>query len=93
MVIVINQIFMKNKIETLEAIHDQLLEEKTRLEIAIRNLADRNDDEIIVPRITPFCKEGQKTKKELAAEYAERAEKINHALKITEAMIEEQKNG
>jgi hypothetical protein len=84
---------MKNKIETLESIHDQLLEEKTRLEIAIRNLADRNDDEIIIPRITPFCKEGQKTKKELVAEYAERAEKITHALETTEAVIEEQKNG
>jgi hypothetical protein len=80
---------MKNKIETLEAIHDQLLEEKTRMEIAIRNLFDRNDDEIIIPRITPFCKEGQKTKKELVAEYAARAEKITHALKTAEAMIGE----
>ena len=70
---------MKNKIETLEVIHDQLLEERMRLEIAIRNLVDRNDDEIIVPRITPFCKEGQKTK-ELVAEYTERADKITSRL-------------
>jgi hypothetical protein len=80
---------MKNKIETLETIHDQLLEEITRLEIAIRNLADRDDDEIIIPRIAPFCKEGQKTKKELVSEYSERAQKVGHAIKTAEAMIEE----
>lgn len=82
---------MKTRLEILESIHDSLLEEKLRLEIAVRNLADRNDNDIVVPRISPFSADGQKTKKEVVAEYRERIEKIGHAILTTEKFIEEER--
>ena len=36
---------MKTRLEILESIHDSLSEEKLRLEIAVRNLEDRGDDD------------------------------------------------
>lgn len=81
---------MKTRLETLESIHDSLLEEKVRLEIAVRNLKDRNDDDVVIPRLTPFNMDGQKTKKELVAEYQERIEKVEHAILTTEKLIEEE---
>jgi hypothetical protein len=66
------------------------LEEKVRLEIAIRNLEDRGDDDVVIPRLTPFNMEGQKTKKELVVEYQERIEKVEHAILTTEKLIEEE---
>jgi hypothetical protein len=59
---------MKTRLEILESIHDSLLEEMLRLEIAIRNLEDREDDDVVIPRLTPFNLDGQKTKKEMVAE-------------------------
>ncbi len=81
---------MKNKLEILESIHDSLSEEKLRLEIAVRNLADRSDDDVVVPRLSPFNMDGQKTKKELVAEYQERIEKVEHAILTTEKFIKEE---
>ena len=81
---------MKTRLETLESIHDSLLEEKLRLEIAIRNLEDREDDDVVVPRLTPFSLDGQKTKKELVAEFGERIEKVEHAILTTKKLIEEE---
>lgn len=82
---------MKTKLEILESIHDSLLEEKLRLEIAVRNLADRKDNDIVIPRVSPFSVDGQKTKKELVIEYRERIEKIGHAILTTEKFIEEER--
>ncbi|MFA6973148.1 MAG: hypothetical protein WC238_00215 [Parcubacteria group bacterium] len=81
---------MKTRLETLELIHDSLLEEKLRLEIAILNMEDRGDDDVIVPRMTPFSLDGQKTKKELAAEFQERIEKVENAMLKTKKLIEEE---
>lgn len=81
---------MKTRLETLESIHDSLLEEAVRLEIAVRNLEDRKDDDVVIPRLSPFSMEGQKTKKELVAEYQERIEKVEHAIATTEKLIEEE---
>lgn len=81
---------MKTKFEILESIHDSLLEEKLRLEIAVRNLADRSDDDVVVPRLSPFNMDGQKTKKELVAEYQERIEKVGHAILATEKFTKEE---
>lgn len=81
---------MKTRLETLESIHDSLLEEKLRLEIAIRNLEGRKDDDVIVPRLTPFSLDGQKTKKEVTAEFMERIEKVEHAILTTKKLIEEE---
>jgi len=81
---------MKTRLETLESIHDSLLEEKLRLEIAIRNLEGRKDDDVVVPRLTPFSLDGQKTKKELVAEFGERIEKVEHAILTTKKLIEEE---
>ena len=80
---------MKTRLETLESIHDSLFEEAIRLEIAVRNLEDRNDDDVVTPRLSPFSMEGQKTKKELVAEYQERNEKVGHAIVTTEKLIKE----
>jgi len=84
---------MKTRLETLESIRDSLLEEATRLEIAIRNLDDRKDDDVIIPRLSPFSMDGQKTKKELAAEFGERKEKVEHAIETTKKLIEEEHEG
>lgn len=84
---------MKTRLETLESIHDSLLEEAIRLEIAIRNLDDRKDDDVIIPRLSPFSMEGQKTKKELATEFGERKEKVEHAIETTKKLIEEEHAG
>lgn len=84
---------MKTRSETLEAIYDSLIEEALRLEIAIRNLDDRKDDDVIIPRFSPFSMEGQKTKKELAAEFEERKEKVEHAIETTKKLIEEEHEG
>lgn len=84
---------MKTRAETLETIHDSLLEEAVRLEIAIRNLDGRKDDDVVVPRLSPFSMEGQKTKKELTAEFAERKEKVEHAIETTKKLIEEEHAG
>ena len=81
---------MKTRLETLESIYDSLSEEKLRLEIATRNLEDRGDDDVVVPRLTPFSLDGQKTKKELVAEFQERIEKVEHAILTTEKLIEEE---
>jgi len=81
---------MKTRLETLESIHDSLLEEKLRLEIAIRNLEGRKDDDVIIPRLNPFSLDGQKTKKEVTAEYGERIEKVEHAILTTKKLIEEE---
>ncbi len=81
---------MKTRLETLESIHDSLLEEKVRLEIAVRNLEGRGDDDVVIQRLTPFSMEGQKTKKELVAEYGERIEKVEHAILTTKKLIEEE---
>jgi hypothetical protein len=81
---------MKTRLETLESIHDSLLEEKLRLEIAVMNLEDRGDDEVIIPRSTPFSLNGQKTKKELVGEYQERMEKVELAMLKTKKLIEEE---
>ena len=81
---------MKTRLETLESIHDSLLEEKVRLEIAVRNLEDRGDDDVVIQRLTPFNMEGQKTKKELVVEYQERIEKVEHAILTTKKLIEEE---
>lgn len=81
---------MKTRLETLEAIYDSLLEEAIRLEIAICNLDDRKDDDVIIPRLSPFSMEGQKTKKELVAEFEERKEKVEHAIETAEKLIEEE---
>jgi len=81
---------MKTRLEILESIHDSLSEEKLRLEIAIRNLEDRGDDDVVIPRLTPFSLDGQKTKKEITAEYQERIEKVEHAVLTTEKLIEEE---
>lgn len=81
---------MKTRLETLESIHDSLLEEKLRLEIAIRNLEGRKDDDVIVPRLNPFSLDGQKTKKEVTAEFGERIEKVEHAILTTKKLIEEE---
>jgi hypothetical protein len=81
---------MKTRLEVLESIHDSLLEEKLRLEIAILNLEDRKDDDVVVPRLTPFSLDGQKTKKELVAEFGERIEKVEHAILTTKKLIEEE---
>ena len=81
---------MKTRLEILESIHDSLLEEKLRLEIAIRNLEDRKDDDVIVPRLTPFSLDGQKTKKEVVAEFGERIEKVEHAMLTNKKLIEEE---
>lgn len=81
---------MKTKLETLESIHDSLQEEAVRLEIAVRNLADRDDDDVVVPRLSPFSTDGQKTKKELVAEYQDRIEKVEHAIATTKKLIEEE---
>ncbi len=84
---------MKTRLETLESIHDSLLEEAIRLEIAIRNLDDRKDDDVIIPRLSPFSIEGQKTKKELAAEFQERREKVEHAIETNKKLIKEEHAG
>lgn len=84
---------MKTRSETLEAIYDSLIEEALRLEIAIRNLDDRKDDDVIIPRFSPFSMEGQKTKKELAAEFEERKEKVEHAIETTKKLIKEEHVG
>lgn len=84
---------MKTRLETLESIHDSLLEEAIRLEIAIRNLDDRKDDDVIIPRLSPFSIEGQKTKKELAAEFQERREKVEHAIETNKKLIKEEYAG
>ncbi|OGI36001.1 MAG: hypothetical protein A2283_17440 [Lentisphaerae bacterium RIFOXYA12_FULL_48_11] len=81
---------MKTRLEILESIHDSLVEEKLRLEIATRNLEDRGDDDVVVPRLTPFSLDGQKTKKELVAEFGERIEKVEHAILTIEKLIEEE---
>lgn len=81
---------MKTRLEILESIHDSLLEEKLRLEIAVCNLEDRGDDDVVVPRLTPFSLDGQKTKKEIVAEYQERIEKVEHAILTTKKLIEEE---
>jgi hypothetical protein len=81
---------MKTRLEILELIHDSLSEEKLRLEIAVRNLEDRGDDDVVIPRLTPFSLDGQKTKKEITAEYQERIEKVEHAILTTEKLIEEE---
>ncbi|MFZ2975814.1 MAG: hypothetical protein WA055_04295 [Candidatus Moraniibacteriota bacterium] len=81
---------MKTRLEILESIHDSLLEEILRLEIAIRNLEDREDDDVVIPRLTPFNLDGQKTKKEMVAEYNERTEKVEHAILTTKKLIEEE---
>lgn len=81
---------MKTRFETLESIHDSLLEEKLRLEIAILNMEDRGDDDVMVPRMTPFSLDGQKTKKELVAEFQERIEKVENAMLKTKKLIEEE---
>lgn len=81
---------MKTRLEILESIHDSLLEEKLRLEIAVRNLENREDDDVIVPRFTPFSLDGQKTKKEIVAEFKERTEKVEHAILTTKKLIEEE---
>jgi len=84
---------MKTRSETLEAIYDSLIEEALRLEIAIRNLDDRKDDDVIIPRFSPFSMEGQKTKKELAAEFEEQKEKVEHAIETTKKLIKEEHAG
>ena len=81
---------MKTRLETLESIHDSLLEELVRLEIGIRNLEGRGDDDVVIPRLSPFNMDGQKTKKELVAEYQERIEKVEHAMLTTKKLIEEE---
>ena len=84
---------MKTRLETLDSIHNSLFEEMLRLEIAIRNLDDRKDDDVIIPRFSPFSMEGQKTKKELVAEFEERREKVEHAIETTKKLIEEEHAG
>ena len=84
---------MKTRIETLDSIHDSLFEETVRLEIAIRNLDDRKEDDVIIPRLSPFSMEGQKTKKELVAEFEERKEKVEHAIETAKKLIEEEHAG
>ena len=84
---------MKTRLETLNSIHDSLLEEAVRLEIAIRNLDDRKEDDVIIPRLSPFSMEGQKTKKELVAEFEERKEKVEHAIETAKKLIEEEHAG
>lgn len=79
---------MKTRQETLEAIYDSLLEEAIRLEIAMRNLDDRKNDDAIIPRLSPFSMEGQKTKKELMIEFGERKKKVEHAIETTKKLIE-----
>ncbi|MFA5961970.1 MAG: hypothetical protein WC848_04780 [Parcubacteria group bacterium] len=81
---------MKTRLEILESIHDSLIEENLRLEIAIRNLEDRDDNDVVIPRLTPFNLDGQKTKKEIVAEYQERIEKVEHAILTTKKLIEEE---
>ncbi len=81
---------MKTRLEILESIHDSLIEETLRLEIAIRNLEDRDDNDVVIPRLTPFNLDGQKTKKEIVAEYQERIEKVEHATLTTKKLIEEE---
>ena len=38
---------MKTRKQTLEAIYDSFLEDKLKMEVAIRNLDDRKDDDIV----------------------------------------------
>jgi len=86
---------MKTRRQILEIIHDTVLEDKIRMEVAIRNLDDRPDDDIInhlPPKRTPFGVEKEKplTKKDVVTDYEETIAKREHTLKIIEKIINEE---
>ncbi len=84
---------MKTKRQILEIIHDSVLEDKIRMEVAIRNLDDRKDSEIIdiTAKQTPFGRREQEiTKKDLVKDYKSQILKREQALKTIEKIINEE---
>jgi len=83
---------MKTHRQILETIHDSVLEDLMRMEIAIRNLDDKKDDEVIdrFSERTQFgVNEKEITKKDMIKDYKGRIAKREHALKTIERLINE----
>lgn len=84
---------MKTKKQILEIIHDSVLEDMTRMEVAIRNLHDKEDDEVIdtiIKRSPLGPREENVTKKKLVEEYKDNIEKRKHALATVKKLIQEE---
>jgi len=84
---------VKTRQQILEIIHDSVLEDKIRMEVAIRNLDDRKDNEVIDATVkqTPFgVREQEITKKDLVKDYEAQIAKREHALKTIEKIINEE---
>jgi len=83
---------MKTRLEILEIIHDTVSEDKIRMEVAIRNLDNRKDDDVIDEfiRKTPMGMVQEKiTKKDIVNRYTGEIVKRDHALKTIKKLIEE----
>lgn len=84
---------MKTRKQTLEIIYDSVLEDKIRMEVAIRNLDDRKDDEVIdtfLKRSPLGTVEQNLTKKELVKDFKDQIAKRVHALKTIKKLINEE---
>lgn len=84
---------MKTRLEILEIIHDTVSEDKIRMEVAIRNLDNRKDDDVIDEfiRKTPMGMVQEKiTKKDIVNRYTGEIAKRDHALKTVEKLINEE---
>ncbi len=83
---------MKTRKEILEIIHDTVLEDMLRMEVAIRNLDSRKDDDVIdefLRRTLMGMAQEKITKKDIVARYKEEIAKREHALKTIKKLIEE----
>ena len=84
---------MKTRKEILEIIHDSVLEDKIRMEVAICNLDHRKDDDVVDTYLkrSPLGTVEQKlTKKELVKDFKEQIAKRDHALKTIKKLLNEE---
>lgn len=84
---------MKTRKETLETLHDYALEDKIRIEIKIKELADYPDDQVLEEgiRSTPLgIAKVTKTAKNLRDEYQQEIERLDKVIKIVEELIKEE---